>query len=68
MKQNAKNIQVRVETSKNTFSPFGGITPLREAINTLGLDSHLDSTTDIGNTKAKQAISGPDSECISVYN
>lgn len=56
MKQNTKKIQVRVETSKKTFSSFGGITPLRKAINTFGLDSYLDSTIGIGNTKAKQAI------------
>lgn len=57
MKQNAKKIQVRAETSQSRFSPFGGMALFSEAINVLHLDSHLDKAIGIGNTKARQAMS-----------
>ncbi|WP_281679151.1 transposase [Synergistes jonesii] len=57
MKQNAKKIQVYFETSQSRFSPFGGMTLFREAINVLRLDAHLDKAIGIGNTKARQAMS-----------
>ena len=56
MKQNAKKIQIQVETSKSSFSPFGGMAILKEANEALHLDFHLDDAIGIGKTKAKQSI------------
>ena len=56
MKQKEKKIQYEFKKARGTFSPFGGVAIISEALSALGLSKVIDDSIGIGERKAKQAI------------